>query len=62
MNQLLVLTVIVEGDDRNAILQLVEIRVGCVVDKQHVGQLSAPNHPKVLNVNSLSCLPTVASK
>ena len=36
VNELLVLLIIVKRNDRNAVLQLIEVRIGSIVDQKYI--------------------------
>ena len=61
MHQFLVRFVVVERNDRDAIVQLVAERIHCIVYDDHVFQVSIRNDSEVFNIYSLLCSNTVIS-
>lgn len=58
----MVLTVVVVWQDGNAVIRLVEVRVGSVVDQKDVLHLTVFEHSEVFHVDSLLGLPAMRSK
>jgi hypothetical protein len=62
MEELLVILVLVEGDDWDPVLELVEVGVGCVVDQQQVLEMPVLDHSEIFDVDSLFSLPALRAK
>lgn len=62
MHKFLIVLVFVEWNNWNAVFELIEVRVGCIVDKQHVLNIPILDHPKVLYVNSFFGLPALRAE
>ena len=62
MNQLLVIPVVVVWDDRDAVLELVQVGIGSVIDQQHILHLPILQHSQVLDIDALLGLPALASE
>ncbi len=58
----MILTIVVVGQDGNAVVRLVEVRVGGVVDQKDVLHLTVFEDSEVFHVDSLLCLPAVRSE
>ena len=58
----MILTIVVVGQDGNAVVRLVEVRVGGVVDQKDVLHLTVFEDSEVFHVDSLLGLPAVRSE
>lgn len=52
---------VVEGNDRNAVIDLVTETVGCIVDEDHIFEVSVDDS-EVLDVETLGCDETTFSE
>ena len=56
------LTVVVERDDRDAVVQLEVVAVGSIVYQHHLAEFTIANHPEILDVHARFGLEAVLSE
>lgn len=59
--QLVVVLAFVVRDYGNAVLQLKEVGIGCIIDQHHIAEVPVGDDSQILNVGSRLCLPAVLS-
>lgn len=62
VEKLLIILIVVEGDNRDSVFQLIKVGISSVVDQENVFQLSVLEHSKVFDVNSFFCLPALPTE
>lgn len=61
MQKFLIFLIVIERNDRYAILELIKVGVCCVIDEKDVLQVAVLEHSKILDVDALLGLPAMAS-
>ena len=61
MQKFLIFLIVIERNDRYAILELIKVGVCCVIDEKDVLQVTVLEHSKILDVDALLGLPAMAS-